>query len=112
MAGGQPDSGAAGVPQDFGEHIRLMCDLMVLAFQTDLTRIATLHVRQRRQQPQLSLSRRPRRPPRPVAPRQGRDKQQQKIAKINRFHIEQLAYMLDKMASVKEGDGTLLDNWS
>ncbi len=41
----------------------------------------------------------------------GRDKKkQEKIAKINRFHLEQFAYLIGKLKSVKEGEGTLLDN--
>ena len=52
------------------EHIRLMCDLLVLAFQADLTRVVTLPVRQRRQQPAVHDHRRARGAPRPVAPRQ------------------------------------------
>ncbi len=41
----------------------------------------------------------------------GGDKsKQEKIQKINQFHIEQLAYLLDKLKAIKEGDGTLLDN--
>lgn len=98
-----------GVPKDHGEHLRLMSDMMVLAFQSDLTRICTFmfaNEGSNRSYPGIGvtdghhqLSHHGRQP----------DKQE-KIRQINRFHVEQLAYLLEKMQGIKEGDGTLLDN--
>ena len=62
--------GRAGSPSDLREHIRLMLDLMALAFQADVDADQHVHVRQRGEQPGLSLPQRARRPPRPLAPRQ------------------------------------------
>lgn len=99
----------AGVPGDYGEHIRLMADLMVLAFQNDLTRISTFVLANEGSNKSYAfigvseghhdLS------------HHGNDKEKQaKISKINQFHVAQLAYFLDKLKSTREGDGTLLDH--
>jgi Protein of unknown function (DUF1552) len=98
-----------GIPGDYGEHIRLMSDLLVLAFQGDLTRIATFvyandgsnrsyrNVEVPDGHHDLS--------------HHGRNKaKQEKVQKINQFHITQFAYLLNKLKSIKEGDRTLLDN--
>lgn len=98
-----------GVPDDYREHIRVMGDLMVLAFQGDLTRVCTFVLANEgsnRAYPYLEV---------PEGhhdlSHHGDDKAKQaKLAKINRFHIEQFAYILGKMKSIGEGDGTLLDH--
>lgn len=99
----------AGVPQEYAEHIRLMCDMMVLAFQTDSTRIATFmfanagsnrnyrHIGIPDGHHELSHHR-------------GDPKKHAKIREINRFHVAQLAYLLERLKAIPEGDGTLLDN--
>ena len=99
-----------GVPKEVQDHIRLMADLMVLAFQTDLTRVVTFPIANDGSN----------RPYRMVdvpeghhdLSHHGRDaKKLEKIKKINTFHIEQLAYLTGKLAAVKETDGSsLLDN--
>ncbi len=102
---GRPDE----IPRDNQEHIRLMCDLLCVAFQTDITRVATFLVANEgsnKSYPWLEI---------PEGHHElshhGRSAQKQaKISRINRFHVTQLAYLLDKMSSVKEGDGTLLDH--
>ena len=99
----------AGVPADYGEHIRLMADLMVLAFQSDLTRVSTFVLANEGSNKSYAfigvseghhdLS------------HHGNDKEKQaKISKINQFHVAQLAYFLDKLQSTPDGDGTLLDH--
>lgn len=101
----QPD----GIPDEYQAHIRLMFDLLTLAFQTDSTRVSTFimaHDGSNRPYRFLDV---------PEGhhdlSHHGRDKEKmQKIAKINRFHVTQFAYFLEKMKSIKEGDGTLLDN--
>jgi hypothetical protein len=98
-----------GVPGDFREHLRLMSDLLVLAFQADLTRIASfVFANDGSNRPYRALG---------VAEghhdlsHHGGDRSKQaKIQKINRFHVEQLAYLLGKLQAVKEGEGTLLDH--
>ncbi len=98
-----------GIPGDFQEHIRLMCDLLVLAFQTDSTRVST-----------FVLANEGSNKPYPFInvpeghhdlSHHGNDEAKKgKIRDINTFHVKQLAYLLEKLDSVKEGDGTLLDH--
>jgi hypothetical protein len=99
----------AGVPADYGEHIRLMFDLTALALQTDSTRIITFmytNEGSNRTYPNLDV-----RDGHHEMSHHGKSADKQaKVAKINRFHMEQFAYLLDKLAAVKEGNGTLLDN--
>ncbi len=98
-----------GIPKDYREHLRLMADVLALAFQADLTRVATFVFandgsnRSYREcgvpdgHHDMSHHRRLK-------------ERMAKVQKINQFHIEQFAYLLNKLKSVKEGDGTLLDN--
>ncbi len=98
-----------GIPQSYQDHIRLMFDLMVLGFQTDTTRVMT-----------FVLANEGSNKPYPfIEVKEGHhdlshhgnsEEKKAKIAKINHFHTTQLAYFLDKLKSVKEGDGTLLDH--
>jgi len=98
-----------GVPGDYGEHVRLMGDLMVLAFQLDLTRICTFmlaNAGSNRTFPQIGV-----REAHHGLSHHGNNKaKMDKIAKINRYQMEQFAYILEKMKSVKEGASTLLDH--
>lgn len=97
------------VPDDYQEHIRLMCDMLVLAFQTDSTRIATFMVAN-------AGSNRSYRPigvsngHHALSHHGGDAKKHDMIRRINRFHVTQLAYLLEKLDSIKEGDQTLLDS--
>lgn len=99
----------AGIPDDYAEHIRVMCDMMVLAFQADLTRISTFmlaNAGSNRSYNQIDV---------PdghhsLSHHRGDPKKHAKIRKINRFHVTQLAYLLKKLKSVPEGEGTLLDS--
>ncbi len=100
----------AGVPKELKEHYRLMIDLMVLSFQTDLTRVVTFPFANdgsNRAYPDLGVP-----DGHHEISHHGRDaKKLAKIKKINTFHVEQLAYLVGKMKAVKEANGsTLLDN--
>ena len=98
-----------GIPQSYQEHIRLMFDLQVLAFQTDTTRIATFllaHDGSNRSFPEIGV---------PdahhgISHHQSNPEKLEKIAKIDEFYSTQYAYFLQKLKSIKEGNGTLLDN--
>ncbi len=98
-----------GVPSDFGEHIRLMGDMMVLAFQADLTRICTFMYANdgsNRSYPTIGIA-----DGHHDMSHHGQNPEKlDKKRRIDRFHIEQLAYILKKMESIKEPTGTLLDN--
>ena len=106
-----------GIPKDVVDHIRLMSDLMILAFQADLTRVVTFPFANDgsgKPYPFLTVK---------IGDKEetvreghhdlshhGNDKNKHaKIRRINRFHIEQVAYILGKMKSIKEGDKTLLE---
>ncbi len=105
-------------PRDFQEHVRLMSDLMILAFQTDLTRVVTFPFANdgsNRAYPSLvakvdDKDETVREGHHDLSHHGGDKKKQAKIRRINRFHIEQLAYILGKMRSIPEGDKTMLDN--
>jgi hypothetical protein len=99
-----------GIPGDYGEHIRLMGDMMILAFQCDLTRTCTLMYANdgsNRTFAQIGV-------PEGHHDMSHHGNDPVKLAKkraIDTFHVEQLAYMLKKMQSIHEPTGgTLLDN--
>ena len=99
-----------GIPEDFDEHLRLMCDLMVLAFQTDSTRASTFMVTKEatdRNYPWLGFT-----DGHHELSHHGSDAEKnRKLRGIDRYHISMLAYMIEKMMTVEEADGsTLLDN--
>lgn len=99
----------AGVPGNYEEHIRLMYDLMVIAFQTDVTRVCTMVVANEgsnKPYPFINVSE-----GHHDLSHHGNDaKKKEKIRDINTFHTTQLAYFLKKLKAIPEGGGTLLDN--
>ena len=98
-----------GIPDAFDDHARLMFDLLALAYQTDLTRVGTFMLSREvssRAYPEIGV---------PDAHHgcshhQNDPVKLEKLAKINTFHIEQFAYFVDKLQSIPDGDGTLLDH--
>ena len=105
-----PGPEPTGVPADRGEYIRLMCDLTVLAFRTDRTRVATLVIDPERWdsprayhgvfgKPQNHHQ---------LTHTKG-DAARDAVARIDRFHVEQFAYLVERLKAVPDGDGTLLD---
>ena len=100
MSGGMPD---------YPDHVRLLGDMMVLAFQADITRISTFmfaNEGSNRAYKQIGIN-----DGHHETSHHGRNPEKlESLKKINRFHVEQLAYILQKMQSVKEGKSTLLDN--
>ena len=99
----------AGVPSNYEEHIRLMYDLMAIAFQTDITRVSTMVVANEgsnKPYPFVGVSE-----GHHDLSHHGNDaKKKEKLRDINTFHTTQLAYLLKKLKSIPEGGGTLLDN--
>ena len=98
-----------GIPKDVREHMRLMADLLVLAFQADLTRVVTFPLANDGSNRPYPMHRACPRATTTCRTTSNDAKKQEKIQKINRFHIEQFAYLLGKLKAVKEGDRTLLD---
>jgi len=98
-----------GIPRAYADHCRLMYDLLLLAFQADATRIATFmmaNAGSNRSYPEIGVS-----DGHHYLSHHGKNAEKQaKISKINRFHMEQFAYFLERMAKTPEGDGSLLDH--
>ncbi|MDA1280924.1 MAG: DUF1552 domain-containing protein [Chloroflexi bacterium] len=97
-----------GIPQNLADHMRLMCDILVLAFQTDATRVCTLklnndhsyltftHLNVEVGHHELSHS--------------DRGKDSPDWLKVNQFFLEQFAYIARKLDAIQEGERTALDN--
>jgi hypothetical protein len=98
-----------GIPAKYEEHLRLMADLMVLAFQADITRVITFVLANEgsnKPYPFIGVSE-----GHHDLSHHGNDpKKKAKIAQINTFHVQQLAYFLERLKATKEGSGNLLDH--
>jgi hypothetical protein len=98
----------SGVPVEFADHVRLMFDLMTLAFQADLTRISTFMICREgstRTYREIGVSD----AHHPLTHHRNNPEWIEKVTKINCFHLEQFAYFINKLKSIQDGDGTLLD---
>lgn len=99
----------AGVPGSYEEHLRLLGDMLVLAFQTDTTRVVTYmfaNEGSNKAYPFIGVKD----GHHTLSHHENDPSKQARISEINRFHTRQLAYLLGRLQSVREGDGTLLDN--
>jgi len=104
-----PADKPAGIPPEYRDHLRLMGDLVALAFQTDSTRICTFMLANEGSNRGYGFIDVP--DGHHDLSHHGRDEgKMAKISKINRFHMEQFAYFLEKLKSLPEGDGNLLDH--
>jgi hypothetical protein len=98
-----------GVPATFEEHAKLMFDLQVLAFQSDLTRVITFMVGREtsnRPYPQIGVPD----AHHALSHHQNNPVKLQNLAKINTLHMQLFAYYLEKLKSTPDGDGSLLDH--
>ncbi len=96
---------ADGVPQNIADHMRLMCDILVLAFQTDTTRFCTLKLNNDHSSlrfPNLSVDY--------MIHHLLSHTDSADWLKVNRFFVEQLAYVAGKLDAIQEGERTALDN--
>jgi Protein of unknown function (DUF1552) len=96
-------------PADLSDHARLMYDLMRVAFQTDMTRIATFMVTREgssRTYREIDLPE----AHHPLTHHQGNAEMIEKVYRINRYHMEMFAEFIGKMAKTPDGDGSLLDH--
>jgi hypothetical protein len=96
---------ANGLPEDFREHTRLMCDIIAIAFQTDKTRVASLLLAR-----DLSALYYPFLDVRDGHHAASHDNLSAGYERIARFHLSQFAYLASKLDSMQEGNGTVLDN--
>jgi uncharacterized protein DUF1552 len=99
------DRPANGLPEDFREHTRLMCDIIAIAFQTDKTRIASLLLAR-----DLSALYYPFLEVREGHHSASHNNNSDGYERISRFHLSQFAYLASKLDSMPEGDGTVLDH--
>jgi Protein of unknown function (DUF1552) len=94
-----------GYPQDIVEHMRLMCDILVLAFQTDTTRVCTLKLNNDHgtlRFPHLGVDY--------MIHHLLSHSDTEDWLKVNQFFLEQMQYLAKRMDAIQEGDRTLLDN--
>jgi len=96
-----------GIPRDYQEHCRLMCDLIVLAFRSDITRVGTFLLTNElsdRAFPEHGIRR-----GHHGITHEGAAAYDE-LTQVNRLHLRQLSYLLGRLKSVREGSGTLLDH--
>lgn len=99
----------AGIPDTFEGHAKLMFDLQVLAYQSDLTRVITFMLGREfsgRTYPQIGVTD----PHHPLSHHQYNPDSLAKLAKIQAYHAGVFAYYLDRLQSTPDGDGSLLDH--
>ena len=98
-----------GIPANWEDHIKLMFDLMVLAYQSDLTRVITLmvgHEQSGMTYPQIGVPD----AHHPISHHQREPEKVAKTAKINAYHVKMFTYLLERLRDTPDGDGTLLDH--
>ena len=98
-----------GVPADFAEHFAVMTDMLTIAFQADLTRVATFlvtHEGSSRPYRELDI------PDghHPLTHHQNKADMIEKVTRINTYHARLFSEWIGKLKAIKEGDGTLLDH--
>ena len=105
-----PDLDApAAIPETYTEHARMLMDLLTLAFQADLTRVATFMLAREtsgRAYPETGVPD----SHHPLSHHQGDPDKIERLAVINRFHVEQFAYFCDRLSTLTDANGPLLDS--
>ena len=99
----------AGIPSTMGEHAKLMFDLMALAYETDLTRVATFMMGREitgRTYAEIGVAD----AHHPISHHQKDPAKLAKLTKINQYHVELFSQFVDRLANTPDGDGTLLDH--
>jgi hypothetical protein len=98
-----------GVPAEYSQHVKILLDMMAIAFQSDTTRISTFmytNAGGNRAYRNLSI----REGHHNISHHGDSPDKQQKISKINQYHMSLANHFISKLDSIEEGDGTLLDN--
>jgi len=99
----------AGIPATYAEHAKLMFDLQVLAYQTDLTRVMTFMMAREisgRTYPEIGVPD----SHHPTSHHRDDPEMLAKLAKINHFHVSLFSHYVEKLRSTPDGDGSLLDH--
>jgi hypothetical protein len=98
-----------GIPISYEDHAKLMFDLMVLAYQTDMTRVISFMVGREESgvtYPQIGVTE----PHHPLSHHQNNKEKIEKLARINAYHMKLFTDFLLKLRSTPDGDGSLLDH--
>ncbi|MBS1830718.1 MAG: DUF1552 domain-containing protein [Acidobacteria bacterium] len=104
-----PSEKPSGIPFEYSEYVKLMFDLQVIAFQSDLTRVSTMMLGREgsvRTYPEIGVPD----PHHPLTHHRGHPDFIEKVTKINCFHVELFAGFLKKLKATPDGDGSLLDH--
>jgi len=99
----------AGVPASYEDHVKLMFDLEVLAYQCDLTRVITMMLGREFSgvtYPQIGVPD----AHHPISHHQNEAEKVARVAKINAYHVQLFSYLLEKLRTTPDGDGSLLDH--
>jgi hypothetical protein len=99
----------SGIPETFAEYLKLMYELQVIAFQADLTRVATLMVGREgslQSYPEIGVPD----PHHPLTHHQNNPEWVEKVTRINVHHLELFAHFIARLKATPDGDGTLLDH--
>src|SRR5262249_31214638 len=98
-----------GIPVQFADHLKLMFDLQILAWQADLTRVMTLLIGREgslRTYPEIGVPD----SHHPLTHHRGNPAFIEKVTQINCYHARLFTYFLEKLKNTPDGDGTLLDH--
>jgi len=98
-----------GVPAEYADHARLMFDLQLLAFQGDITRVISFQLAREastRTYPEIGVPE----PHHPITHHGNNPEKLAKVAKVNQFHVSLFAEFVEKLGTIKEGNGSLLDH--
>jgi len=101
---------APGIPRDRVKHLHLMMDLMVLAFQTDSTRVASLMTAHGFSRQNFSFLPGVNSDHHGMSHHKNKEELTSEYTKVSTWYMKQFAYFLERMKSVDEGNGSLLDN--
>lgn len=104
-----PSEKPSGIPFDYAEYVKLMFDLQLIAFQSDLTRVSTMMLGREgsvRTYPEIGVPD----PHHPLTHHRGHPDFIEKVTKINCFHVELFAKFVEKLKATPDGDGSLLDH--
>jgi hypothetical protein len=104
-----PSEKPSGIPFEYGDYVKLMFDLQVIAFQSDLTRVSTMMLGREgsvRTYPEIGVPD----PHHPLTHHRGHPDFIEKVTKINCYHVERFAGFVERLKATPDGDGTLLDH--
>ncbi len=99
----------SGIPFEYADYVKLMFDLQVIAFQSDLTRVSTMMLGREgsvRTYPEIGVPD----PHHPLTHHRGHPDFIEKVTKINTYHVELFSYFVEKLKATADGDGSLLDH--